>query len=102
MLTLILILLITSLIIKKPTIVENLITGTSPMASGSCNKENCGESRLSSSLYTYLGKKYKDYTNYLCNTRNNSTKKCISIPLVDQRPINTHPNSVKPLKFYNF
>lgn len=80
MLTLALVILLVVLIIKKPSIVENFAS------------------------FNATRSRYKDYTNFLCNTRNTKrtiTKqpKCISIPLVDQRPQNTHPNSIKPLGF---
>lgn len=73
-----LILLLIVLIIKKPSFIETF------------------------SNFTATKDRYMDYTNYLCNTRVNCDsckERCISVPLVNQRPQNTHPNSVKPIKF---
>ena len=88
MLILFLLIILVSLILKKPSAIETF-----------CNSclliNNYG-------LFKSDYKNYKDYDNYLCNTRNKSADgktPCVSIPLVEQRPLNTHPNSVKPLKF---
>ena len=93
MLTILLLVLLIAVILKKPTIVEDF-----------CN--TCGFSGTKpGSFKESLNNKYVDYTNYLCSTRDNKKAEpikdsaCISVPLIDQRPINTHPNSVKPLNF---
>jgi hypothetical protein len=85
MYVLFLLILLVVLIVKKPSIVETMYAPY---------KEN------------HLITSKLDYNNYLCSTRlkcNSKNKdckqKCISIPLVNQRPQNTHPNSVKPIKF---
>lgn len=78
-----LLILLVILLIKKPSIVEDYAP------------------------FIQNNKLYMDYTNYLCNTRrtkgkDNDNSKCISIPLIEQRPQNTHPNSTKPLDFFHF